>query len=144
VRGRGPSPFQGAPKSSRPERGGDPFFPPGLRQFATLAVSPSSSVALRLCGEMGTPHPIKPALGSLRSSENWQQRGIREFFNSLLDNLAELNRIIAFASGQNVRQNDKLSAKLDQSPSEQELLGLRHSTLGIEVESHDDRNRCPI
>jgi hypothetical protein len=33
---------------------------------------------------MGTPHPIKPALGSLRSSENWQQCGIREFFNSLL------------------------------------------------------------
>ena len=29
------------------------------------------SVALRLaCGEMGTPQPIKPALGSLRSSEN--------------------------------------------------------------------------
>jgi hypothetical protein len=58
--------------------------PSGLRQFAALAVSPSLSVALRLCGEMGTPHPIKPALGSLRSSENWQQRGIREFFNSLL------------------------------------------------------------
>jgi len=33
---------------------------------------------------MGTPHPIKPALGSLRPSENWQQRDIRGFFNSLL------------------------------------------------------------
>ena len=37
-------------------------------------MSPSLSVALRL----------RPALGSLRSSENWQQRGIRELFNSLL------------------------------------------------------------
>jgi hypothetical protein len=51
-------------------KGWDPFFPPRLRQFSALAMSPSLSVALRLCGEMGTPHPIKPALGSLRSSEN--------------------------------------------------------------------------
>ena len=69
MRGRGPSPFHDAPKSSRLERGGDPFFPPRLRQFSALAMSPSWSVAPRLCGEMGTPHPIKPALGSLRSSE---------------------------------------------------------------------------
>ena len=51
MRGRGPSPFHGAPKSSRRS---------GLRHFSDLAVSPSWSVALRL----------RPALGSLRSSEN--------------------------------------------------------------------------
>ncbi len=53
-----------------PRKGWDPFFPPRLRQFSALAMSPSVSVALRYCGEMGIPHPIKPALGSLRSSEN--------------------------------------------------------------------------
>ena len=84
MRGRGPSPFHGAPKSSRRERGWDPFFPPGLRHFSDLAVSPSLSVALRLAGRWGPRNPIKPALGSLRSSENWQQRSMREFFNRLL------------------------------------------------------------
>ena len=84
MRGRGPSPFHGAPKEFAPRKGWDPFFPPGLRHFSALAVSPSLSVALRLAGRWGPRNPIKPALGSWRSSENWQQRGIREFFNSLL------------------------------------------------------------
>ncbi len=44
--------------------------PFGLRQFSALAVSPGLPVAPRLCGEMGPPHPIAPAPGSLRSSEN--------------------------------------------------------------------------
>jgi hypothetical protein len=72
------------PKEFAPRKGWDPFFPPGWRQFPALAVSPSLSVALRLAGRWGSRNPIKPALGSLRSSENWQQPGIREFFNSLL------------------------------------------------------------
>ena len=60
MRGRGPSPFHGAPKSSR-LKGRDFFFSPGLRQFSDLAVSPSLSVALRLAGENG-----HPTLSSLR------------------------------------------------------------------------------
>ena len=70
----GPLTLPRCPKEFTPRKGWDPFFPPGLRPFSALAVSPSLSVALRL----------RPALGSLRSSENSQQRGIREFFNSLL------------------------------------------------------------
>ncbi len=37
-----------------------------------------------LRGDGDPATPIKPALGSWRSSENWQQRGLRAFFNSLL------------------------------------------------------------
>ena len=62
-----------------------PFLPTGLRHFSALAVSPSLSVALGPAGRWGPRNPIKPALGSWRSSENWQQRGIRGFFNSLLE-----------------------------------------------------------
>ena len=86
MRGRAPHPSM-VPQRVRAEKGVGPFFPPGLRHFSALAVSPSLSVALRLAGRWGPRNPIKPALGSLRSSENWQQRGIREFFNSLLRNL---------------------------------------------------------
>ena len=75
MRGRGPLTLPWCPKE---------FAPSGLRHFSDLAVSPSLSVALRLAGRWGPRNPIKPALGSLRSSENWPQRGIREFFNSLL------------------------------------------------------------
>ena len=46
------------------------LMPSGLRQFSTLAMSPSLSVALWLAGRWGPRNPIKPALGSLRSSEN--------------------------------------------------------------------------
>ena len=38
-----------------PRKGWDPFFPPRLRQFSALAMSPSWSVAPRLCGDP-TPH----------------------------------------------------------------------------------------
>ena len=57
MRGRGPSPFHDAPKSSRLERGWDPFFPPGWRYFSDLAVSPSLIRSTAACGEMGTPQP---------------------------------------------------------------------------------------
>ena len=65
MRGRGPLTLPWCPKE---------FAPSGLSHFFGPRLSPSLSVALRL----------RPALGSLRSSENWQKRGIREFFNSLL------------------------------------------------------------
>ncbi len=74
MRGKGPLTLPRCPKEFAPRKGWDPFFPPGLRHFSALAVSTSLSVALRL----------RPALGSWRSFENWQQRGIREFFDSLL------------------------------------------------------------
>jgi hypothetical protein len=80
MRGRGPSPFHGAPKSSRPEKGGTLSSHQGGATFRPSRCRQ----ALRLAGRWGPRNPIRPALGSLRSSENWRQRGIREFFNSLL------------------------------------------------------------
>ena len=43
----------------------------------------------RVVAKLSVALRLRPALGSLRSSENWQQRGIREFFNSLLGRLRE-------------------------------------------------------
>ena len=83
MRGRAPSPFHGAPKSSRAQKGVGPFLPTRVAPLFDLAVSPSLSVARRLAGRWGPRNPIKPALGSLRSSENGQQRGIREFFSTV-------------------------------------------------------------
>ena len=69
----------------RAEKGVGPFLPTrvaplfGPRGVAKLVRSTAA------CGEMGTPQPHQAcAWLSLRSSENWQQRGIRELFNSLL------------------------------------------------------------
>jgi len=66
MRGRAPSPFHGAPKSSRLERGGT-LLPTGLRHFSALVVSPSLSVALRLAGRWGprTPSSLRLAPGDL-------------------------------------------------------------------------------
>jgi hypothetical protein len=69
---------------SRAQKGVGPFLPTEVAPiFGPRGVAKLVRRTAGLWGD-GDPHPIKPALGSLRSSENWQQRGIREFFNSLL------------------------------------------------------------
>ena len=56
MRGRGPSPFHGAPKSSRLERGGTLSSHQGCATFRPHGVAKlvRSTAA---CGEMGTPQP---------------------------------------------------------------------------------------
>jgi hypothetical protein len=51
-----------------PRKGWDPFFPSRLRQFSALAMS--AKLVRSTAALWEPPHPIKPVLGSLRSSEN--------------------------------------------------------------------------